>query len=79
MAHHNASKTHCPQGHPYDEHNTYKLKGRNARRCKACRRAAFRKWYSENAQQWREDNREILKIKRAMRKQAVNGEVKRSV
>lgn len=33
-----SAKTHCPQGHPYDDENTY----RNAaghRWCKACRRA----------------------------------------
>lgn len=31
--------THCPQGHPYDEENTGKVKGRPAGRwCKACNR-----------------------------------------
>ena len=32
----NARKTHCPQGHPYDEENTYWFNG--ARQCRACRR-----------------------------------------
>lgn len=33
----NAIKTHCPQGHPYDEMNTYTLPSRpNARYCRAC-------------------------------------------
>lgn len=32
----NAAKTHCPQGHPYDEANTYTGLGRRA--CRACNR-----------------------------------------
>lgn len=34
------SKTHCPQGHPYDEANTYvepRGGGRGSRKCRACR------------------------------------------
>lgn len=31
-----AKKTHCPQGHPYDEQNTYLYQGR--RYCKTCNR-----------------------------------------
>lgn len=31
-------KTHCPQGHPYDEVNTFASKGRRERRCRACYR-----------------------------------------
>lgn len=35
--HHNANKTECPQGHPYDERNTYRAPGRpNQRRCRTC-------------------------------------------
>lgn len=36
--HHNPSqlKTHCPQGHPYDEENTWHHAGK--RHCRACRR-----------------------------------------
>lgn len=30
-------QTHCPQGHPYDEENTYVWRGN--RKCRACRRA----------------------------------------
>jgi len=31
------AKTHCPQGHPYDEQNTLRpSNGRNARYCRAC-------------------------------------------
>jgi HNH endonuclease len=33
----NAAKTHCPQGHPYDEENTYVTKS-GCRHCRACKR-----------------------------------------
>jgi hypothetical protein len=39
----NAAKTHCPQGHPYDEVNTYRDK-RGRRSCNACRRAAVARY-----------------------------------
>ena len=43
------SKTHCPQGHPYDKDNTYfRLDGR--RQCRTCQRASLRKLY------WRRKN-----------------------
>lgn len=32
-----ASRSHCPQGHPYDDQNTYHLRGR--RYCRICIRA----------------------------------------
>lgn len=32
----NAAKTHCPQGHPYDEANT--IVRRNSRECRACKK-----------------------------------------
>lgn len=32
------TKTHCPNGHPYDETNTYQRNGR--RHCRSCRKAA---------------------------------------
>ena len=32
--HYNKFKTHCPQGHPYSEENTYRFK--NSRKCKTC-------------------------------------------
>lgn len=41
-----ASKTECPQGHPYDEDNTgivVRSNGRRSRYCRACRRAARRR------------------------------------
>ncbi len=40
----NAVKTHCPQGHPYDEENTRWLQGR--RYCRECGRIDGRKRYA---------------------------------
>lgn len=34
---HNSSKTHCPQGHAYDESNTY-IDARGSRVCRSCGR-----------------------------------------
>ena len=42
-----ADKTHCPQGHPYDEVNTYRYTrkdGRTERHCRECTRQAKRKY-----------------------------------
>jgi hypothetical protein len=36
----NGAKTHCPQGHLYDEANTYRRRGR--RECRTCHRLAMR-------------------------------------
>lgn len=36
--HGNASKDQCPQGHPYDEQNTYWYPGKPHRACRTCRR-----------------------------------------
>ena len=41
------ARTHCPQGHPYDEENTYLYNGRH-RQCKTCRRQRMREWYARN-------------------------------
>lgn len=38
MDNHNGAKTHCPQGHAYDEANTYRHDGR--RKCRICSAAA---------------------------------------
>lgn len=41
-----AAKTHCPQGHPYDEVNTYRNPAKpNSRQCRACTRRANREYY----------------------------------
>lgn len=40
---HHSVKTHCPLGHPYDEHNTYwhrRPGGNFSRQCRSCGRAA---------------------------------------
>jgi hypothetical protein len=34
-----ARKTHCPQGHPYTDENTYRSPGRGARECRTCQQA----------------------------------------
>jgi hypothetical protein len=33
-----SQKTHCPAGHPYDEANTSRRRGRRGRSCRACAR-----------------------------------------
>ncbi len=43
--HGNASKDECPQGHPYDDANTYVYPGPKAHRgCRACQRQHGRAW-----------------------------------
>lgn len=42
-----AAKTHCPQGHRYDEQNTYVARRKNRapdRQCRKCRAAAARRY-----------------------------------
>lgn len=46
--HPTASKTHCPQGHPYSGDNLYVQKTDGARRCKICMRERQRKWEAQN-------------------------------
>ena len=41
----NAAKTHCPQGHRYDEQNTYLF--RNGRKCRACHRDRANRTYRQ--------------------------------
>ena len=40
----NVAKTHCPQGHPYDEANTY-IRSRGGRECRTCHRDSIRRRY----------------------------------
>ena len=45
FVHHNAAKSHCPQGHPYDEANTAPHRNGDkitGRRCRECHREAKR-------------------------------------
>lgn len=47
--HPQASKTHCPAGHPYDDENTYIYPGRAHRGCRACRREWMRNYKQRRA------------------------------
>jgi HNH endonuclease len=38
-----AERTHCPQGHPYDEANTISVRGGQCRRCRLCLNAMRRR------------------------------------
>lgn len=42
--HHNANKTRCPKGHPYDELNTDRSQ-KNRRECRTCQRARSREYF----------------------------------
>jgi len=39
----NAAKTHCLEGHPYDEENTFK-DSRGSRHCRECNRTAVKRY-----------------------------------
>ena len=45
-------ETHCPQGHAYDEQNTY-VDSKNRRRCRACNRDARRSRAAIGPERWR--------------------------
>jgi WhiB family redox-sensing transcriptional regulator len=47
--HHNAAKTRCRRGHPFDAANTY-YDAAGKRRCRACLRAAWHRWKAERQQ-----------------------------
>lgn len=51
-----AERTHCPQGHPYDEANTRIYKGR--RHCRACTKEAGRRYREQNPERLRQLYRE---------------------
>ncbi len=42
-----AKKTHCPQGHPYSEENTFVANG--SRNCKKCNNTRTRRWREKQA------------------------------
>lgn len=44
LAARNLAKMHCPEGHPYDEENTY-VDPKGARHCRTCQRQANRASY----------------------------------
>jgi len=43
---HNARKTECIQGHPFDAENTY-IRPEGGRACKKCRKARYDKWLAK--------------------------------
>lgn len=48
IAQQQASKTHCPQGHPYDEANTMRIGDKHTwRKCRECNRQYRRQWAVE--------------------------------
>lgn len=51
----NARKETCAQGHPYDESNTYVVKG--ARQCKLCRNQRSREFYQRNTGKFAQSRR----------------------
>lgn len=61
----NVKKTHCPQGHPYDEANTRHYAG--GRYCRACARAASRK-YRATSPNYPENKRAQSRRERAKKK-----------
>lgn len=59
----NARKTHCPQGHEYDDANTAIKAGR--RYCRACGRAKHMEWHRKNRSAVTERMRKRYAAKRA--------------
>ena len=47
---HQRIKTHCPDGHPYDDENTY-LHPRGSRVCRECNRKRCRVWYAKGVKE----------------------------
>jgi hypothetical protein len=45
----NARRTHCVNGHPFDNANTYRRLGTSARACKECTRLAGKRWRAKKA------------------------------
>jgi hypothetical protein len=44
--HHKLKNTHCPQGHPYSEENTYLYN--NGRKCRECSKVRMREYHDRN-------------------------------
>ncbi len=56
--HHEARKTHCPQGHPYDTTNTVNDAGK--RKCRQCKLERQREWWALHGKEWRKARKEKL-------------------
>ncbi len=54
--HHEARKTHCSQGHPYDPSNTVNDAGK--RKCHICKLEKQRKWWAAHGKEWRRKRKE---------------------
>lgn len=52
--HYQANKTHCPQGHPYDEENTYVVVSRGIRQCRRCKQERSRAAHAARRQRLEE-------------------------
>lgn len=51
---HSSTKTHCPKGHAYDVFVLYPSdKGKTARRCRACRNEADRRYQQKKRESYR--------------------------
>lgn len=60
----NATKTHCPEGHAYDEQNT-SAPASGSRECRACRREQSREYYERNREKVIERSRSYYQNNRA--------------
>jgi hypothetical protein len=60
----NRAKTHCPQGHPYDEANTYRPPN-GSRYCRTCIAAQTKAWRERNLERERAKNRERMRAQRS--------------
>jgi hypothetical protein len=76
----NVNKTHCQNGHPFDEENTYSWDGNDYRQCKICkkeRQAEWRKnhpnykkeYWAKNIEENRQKQREYLEKKKVIPQQ----------
>lgn len=67
--HHHVRKTHCPQGHPYDEDNTV-IHAKGSRICRECRRLGLKAHYAANKEKYKrtpEQNARRNELRRAKR------------
>ena len=55
----NRIKTHCPQGHPYDETNT--LRFNNQRHCKMCSIIYIKRWHTKKQMEMKHCTKQKLK------------------
>lgn len=65
----NRSKTHCPEGHPYDEENTY-TPPTGGRYCRACMRRRSREWRARNLELVRARNAARMRQARTDRRES---------